>query len=325
MNYIKPSKLKPGDEVRVVAPAVSLSIISEECKKLAEQRLRNLGLNVTYGKNVYEKNEFDSSTIKQRIEDLHDAFGDKNVKAILTVVGGYNSNQILKYLDYDIIKNNPKILCGFSDITALQNAILKKTGLITYSGPHFSSFGMIKGFEYTLDYFKKVLMSNEIVKLVPPKEWSDDVWFMDQENRTFMENSGYNIINEGEAEGNIVGDNLCTFNLLRGTEFMPSLTDSILFLEDDEKSNSGLFDRDLQSLIHLHDFKFIKGIVIGRFQKKSDISLDVLTKIIKSKKELDNIPIISNVDFGHTSPRVTFPIGGKVKIIAKKGKAQITI
>ncbi len=325
MGYIKPPILKPGDEIRIVAPAVSLSIISEDCKKLAEERLINLGLKVTYGKNVYKKNDFDSSSIKERVQDLHDAFNDKKVKGILTVVGGYNTNQILSYLDYELIRNNPKVLCGFSDITALQNAILKKSGLITYSGPHFSSFGMIKGFDYTLNYFKKVLMSEEETEIIPSKEWSDDVWFLDQEKREFINNEGYKAINEGEAEGEIIGDNLCTLNLLQGTEFMPSLKGSILFIEDDDESNKGTFDRDLQSLIHLPDFKFVKGMVLGRFQKGSKIDSKILKEIIHSKKELSSIPIISNVDFGHTSPKITFPIGGKVKIISKNKGCKITL
>lgn len=90
-----------------------------------------------------------------RIKDLHEAFLDNNVKMILTAIGGYNSNQLLRYIDYDIIKNNPQIICGFSDITALLNAIYTKSGLVTYSGPHFSNFGMNKGLEYTIRYFNE--------------------------------------------------------------------------------------------------------------------------------------------------------------------------
>src|SRR5699024_2083738 len=155
---------------------------------------------------------------------------DKNVKAILTVIGGYNVNQILDYIDYDLIKENPKIICGFSDITALTNAIYAKAGMITYSGPHFSSFGMKKGFEYTEKYFKKMLMQSESIEIESSNEWSNDSWFKNQENRTFIKNVGMKIINEGEAEGKIIGGNLCTLNLLQGTEYMPDLEETILFI-----------------------------------------------------------------------------------------------
>ncbi|OIO43958.1 LD-carboxypeptidase [Candidatus Pacearchaeota archaeon CG1_02_39_14] len=320
-----PSKLKQGDEIRIIAPARSLQLIRENGKKWAEERLTSLGFKITYGKNVSEKDEFISSSIESRIEDLHEAFKDKNVKAILTVIGGFNSNQLLKYIDWNIIKENPKIFCGFSDITALQNAIFKKTQLVTYSGPAFATFGMKKGFQYAEEYFKKCLMENKPFEIQPSKEWSNDEWWIDQEKREFIKNPGYLVINEGEAEGTIIGANLCTFNLLQGTEFMPSLENSILFLEDDGESKDVNFDRDLQSLIHLPDFNKVKGIVIGRFEKESEMTDEKLIRIIKTKKELNHIPVISGADFGHCPPLITFPIGGKARISAKDNKAEITI
>lgn len=321
-------KLKAGDEIRVIAPSRSLSIVSEESRKIAIERLEGLGLKISYAKNVKEKDDFVSSSIESRVRDLHDAFSDKNVKGILTVIGGYNVNQILSYLDYELIKNNSKIICGFSDITALSNAIYQKTGLVTYSGPHFSSFGMLKGIEHTVEYFKKCLIEEGEFEIVPSKEWSDDKWFLDQDNREFVKNDGHQIINEGRAEGKIIGGNLCTLNLLQGTQFMPSLKDTILFLEDDDATGGDFpveFDRNLQSLIHLPDFSGVRGIVIGRFQKNGFISPDKLEKIIKTKKELENIPVIYGADFGHTTPAITFPIGGSARLVAEKGILELKI
>lgn len=133
------------------------------------------------------------------------------------------------------------------------------------------------------------------------------------------------MINEGNAEGTILGANLCTFNLLQGTEYIPSLDDSILFIEDDETSKSFDFDRNLQSLIHLPDFSEVKGIVIGRFQKASEMTNSLLTQIIKTKKELNNIPVLTNVDFGHTSPIISFPVGGTCKVEATKKSQSLRI
>jgi len=316
MKIIFPPKLKKGDEIRIVAPSRGLSIISKESIALAERRLNDLGLKVTYGKNVMEKNYDNSSSVKSRVDDIHDAFRDKNVKAILTVVGGYNTNQILSYLDYNLIKSNPKILCGYSDIAALQNAIFAKTGLVCYSGPHFSTFGMEKGFDYINESFKKAVFNEEPYSILPSKEWSDDLWFLDQKNRNFISNEGPFVINRGTAKGNIVGSNLCTFNLLQGTEFMPELKDSILFIEDDSESKPGNFDRDLQSLIHQPGFNEVRGILIGRFQTQSEMTKGIIKEILSSKKELKNIPIICDVDFGHTYPFATFPIGGYAEIYA---------
>jgi len=325
MDKIYPSKLKAGDEVRIVASARSMAIISKGTREIANKRFADLGLKLSFGKHIEESDEFISSSIQSRVEDIHDAFSDKNVKAILTVIGGFNCNQLLRYLDWDLIKKNPKIFCGFSDITALNNAIFAKTGLVSYSGPHYSTFGQELYFDYTLEYFKKCLLSDEPFLIKPSETWSDDAWYIDQKNRKLIKNSGFLIINEGEASGTVLGANLCTFNLLQGTEYFPDLKGSILFIEDDEESRRHHFDRDLQSLIHQPGFEGVKGIVIGRFQNASEMSNDILIKIIKTKKELDNLPVIACVDFGHTDPKITFPVGGEARLEVKNGMVKLEV
>lgn len=323
-----PSKLQAGDEVRIIAPSRSMTILGEDCKKLATERLEELGLKVTFGKHVMEADpDYMCASKDARVEDLNEAFKDKNVKAILTVIGGFNSNQLLDYIDYEAIKENPKIFCGFSDITALSNAIHAKTGLVTYSGVHYSSFGMLKGFEYSLEYFKKMFFQEDEFEVVSSKEWSDEAWFIDQENRHFEQNEGMYVINEGAAEGDIVGGNLCTLNLLQGTEYMPNIENKILFIEDDELSGPIFlmeFDRNLQSLMHMPEFKTVKGIVCGRAQKGSCMTKEKWFKIF-DKPELKNIPVIAGVDFGHTTPIITFPVGGHARIEANKDGAKLFI
>lgn len=325
---IIPEKIKSGDKIKVIAPSTSMKIISEETQAIAEAHFKEMGLIVTYGTNVLEMDEFGSSSIESRIQDIHEAFQDNSIKAIFPIIGGFNCNQLLRYLDYEIIKENPKIFCGYSDTTALQNAIFAKTGLVTYSSPAFSTFGMKRGCDYTIENFKKACFQSNTFEISPSKNWSDDQWYIDQEQRTFISNDGWKIWNSGEAEGTIIGGNLCTLNLLQGTEYMPSLRGSVLFLEDDDFVGSDShveFDRKLQSLIHLPDFDHVKAIVLGRFPKNCEISKEKLEKIIKSKKELANIPIISDLDFGHTTPHFTFPIGGKVQIKASENNSQIKI
>lgn len=324
-----PQKLKAGDEVRVIAPSRSMAILGEDCKKIATERLEALGLKVTFGKHVMEADsDYLCASIESRVEDLNDAFRDKNVKAILTVIGGFNSNQLLDYIDYEAIKENPKIFCGFSDITALSNSIHAKKGLVTYSGPHYSSFGMLKGFEYTMEYFKKMFFEDSEFEIESSKQWSDDAWFINQENREFLENDGMFIINEGVAEGNIVGGNLCTLNLLQGTPYMPDISNKVLFLEDDDMAGKIYlmeFDRNLQSLMHMPEFKSVKGIVLGRSQKATEMNKEKWIKLIKGKKELNNIPVIAGADFGHSTPIFTYPIGGYAKLEAKDGKINLEI
>jgi len=323
-----PDKIKRGDEIRIIAPARSLSILSEENIEGAKNRLENEGYKVTFSKHCKEKDLFMSSSIKSRVEDIHDAFRDDNVKALFSVIGGFNSNQILESLDYELIGSHPKILCGFSDITALANAITAKTGMITYSGPHFSTWAMEKEFEYNLEYFNKCLTGDEEFSVEPSASWTDDLWFLDQNNREIEPNEGFQVINEGRAEGRIFGGNLCTFNLLQGTGYMPDLSDSILFLEDDDLAGdySGAeFDRNLQSLIHQPQFHKVRGIVIGRFQKKSGMTMEKLRQIIQTKEVLKRIPILVDADFGHTNPLITFPIGGRAGMNLKNDGASLSI
>ncbi|WP_075982011.1 S66 family peptidase [Bacillus massilinigeriensis] len=319
------SKLQLGDEIRIIAPSTSAAIIKDEQLTIATERLHGLGFQVTYGTHIFEHDEFFSSSVDERVEDLHDAFKDPNVKGILTVLGGYNSNQLLNAIDYELIKRNPKVFCGYSDITALSLAIYRKTGLVTYSGPFFSTFGVKYGLDYTMESFLTALTNDAPYEIQPSSHWSDDPWYLDQEKREFIEQDSYLVIHEGEARGRLIGGNLCTMNLLQGTEYMPSLKNAILFIEDDYESHSLVFERDLQSLLQLPDAKDIKAVLIGRFQKDSNVTDEAIKKIIHSKPELQHIPVIANVNFGHVQPLATIPIGSMATVKANGQRTEIVI
>lgn len=325
MKAIFPEKLKRGDAVRVVAPSDSLSLIPEEVRGVAVGRFSDLGLDVSFGQHVYEVNEFDSSSIESRVSDLHDAFADTNIRGVFAAIGGYNSNQLLRYLDWKLIKKNPKVFVGYSDTTALQNAIYAKTGLVTYSGPAYTTFGQKRYFDYTLEYFKRCTFEEGAFNISPSELWTDESWYRNQDNRRAMKNNGWFVLNEGRARGTILGANICTFNLLQGTEYFPDIRNSILFVEDDAESKLGNFDRDMQSLIHLPHFDKVQGIVIGRFQKASEVKMEQLKKAIMAKEELRRIPVLANVDFGHTDPMITFPIGGTAELIVAGERTSLTI
>ncbi len=299
--------------------------LTEEFLRQTEKKMAQWGLAVTYGKHVRETDAFGSSSIESRVEDLHDAFRDPSIYMIHCLRGGFSSNQLLKHLDYDLIKQNPKILLGFSDITALGNAIYAKTGLVTYSGPSFYQFGFGKQLQYTFDCFEQCLFGDDPLTIRPSGKWADARYTPDAPDLPFEKNDGHWILQEGKADGTIIGGNLCTLNLLQGTEYMPSLNDSILFIEDDYESHERAFDRNLQSLIHLPEFKGVRGLVIGRFQKATKMTRKFLEQIIATKRELRGLPVIANADFGHTHPMFTFPIGGTARIQAQKGNVRIEI
>ncbi len=304
------NKLKIGDEVRVIAPSRNLTEVRQDIHHHAVDFWAREGLILTFSKNSREVNKFHSSSIASRVEDIHEAFLDPNVKMIITCLGGFNANQLLHYLDYDLIAKHPKILCGFSDITALLNAIYAKTGIVTYHGPHYGTFAFEQEAEYTRKAFFDCVMRDVPIVLTPSETAAK-----------------YHTIQKGYCEGTIVGGNLCTLNLLQGTPYMPDIRNKVLFLEDDNIMGDYFcyeFDRNLESLLQIGGADTIKGIVFGRFDDSCGLSVETITDIIQGKVSSD-IPVIFGADFGHVFPMFTFPIGGTVKISANKDGADIQI
>lgn len=304
------SKLKFGDEVRVIAPSRNLTEVRQDVHHHALDFWKREGFILTFSKNSREVGKFHSSSIASRVEDIHEAFCDPNVKMVITCLGGFNANQLLRHLDYDLIAKHPKILCGFSDITALANAIYARTGLVTYHGPHFSTFGFDKESEYTRKAFFNCVMKDAPIAVTPSETAAK-----------------YYTIQEGTCEGTIIGGNLCTLNLLQGTPYMPDIRDKVLFLEDDNIMGpyfSYEFDRNLESLLQIDGADTIKGIVFGRFDESCGLTIETITDIIQDKVPTD-IPVIFGADFGHVFPMITFPIGGTAKIYAGNDGAEIQI
>lgn len=322
MHIYTPQKLRPGDTIRIIAPSCAKSTINPAVLARAENEFKKLGLRVTWGTHTNETDAFECAPISSRIQDFHDAFSDPTVKAIFAVRGGYNSNQLLDHIDWNLIRNNPKIFCGFSDITALQNALLSQAGIISYSGPNFSTLGRSDMLDYTISYLKKCLFSSDSFTVEPSDLWEDLNVLNEQWPQA---SSGWQVLQEGTVEGTIIGGNLCTFNLLQGTRYLPGLKNKIVFIEEDYESKYQTIDRDLQSLVHLSGFNAIKGLVLGRFQRESQMTDERLLEMIKRKPQLATIPIITNVDFGHTEPKITFPIGGNAKMIANPDNPTIQI
>ena len=198
-----------NNEIRIVTSSGNLNMNEDDIDYI---KAKLKGYDITFGKNVNKSiPEYNCPSIEDRKNDIEEAFLDKNVKAIMIARGGALSNQLLDEIDYEIIQKNPKIIIGFSDATSLLNAIYSQTKLKTYYGPNFSVLAMRKGNDYTYEYLNKVLNNEEEYYINPAISWSSDKWYKDQDNRKFIKNNGMNIINEGNAEGTIIGGNLNTF------------------------------------------------------------------------------------------------------------------
>lgn len=323
MGYFPPA-LKSGDTIMVVAPTGGAACVAEATAAHAIQTLKELDINVKFSKHYKEEFLFSQDSIEKRVQDIHDAFSDPDVHGIFSIIGGMNSNQLLGKIDYELIKRNPKTFCGYSDITALQNAIYKMTGMVTFSGPHFQTLGIKKGNEYTVNMMRKALFERGDIAFLPSLHWSDDPWYLDQENRNFRSSPGTTVINAGSASGILVGGNLSTFQLLCGTHYLPDDQEIVLFAEEDDLVNDEAFDRLLQSVTENYQGK-LKALLVGRFQDPSNISPLDVKKFIDVNSHLKSIPVLSGLDFGHTSPMATIPVGARVSINATGDESNIII
>lgn len=190
-------------------------------------------------------------------------------------------------------------MLGYSDITVLLNAIYHKTGSINFYAPNFHTFRYINRNDETFQAIKNILMENY------------------QKKTLNLPSSKYWIINHGKGSGITIGGNLPSFQLLQGTQYMPSLKNKILFLEYDDMVGEYTldeFDRDLESLLQQNNSCEINGLIIGKFPIKAQVSKDKLNDIILSKSILTQIPVVANVDFGHVLPFVPIPVGGRMLI-----------
>ncbi|HEM3575063.1 TPA: LD-carboxypeptidase [Streptococcus suis] len=304
-------KLKKGDHIRVVSPSSSIERIGGfEANLAAKERLEELGFKLSFSEHYFENDMFDSAPIASRVADLEAAFADESVDAILTTIGGFNSNELLPYLDFDLIAQNPKIFCGYSDTTALLNAIYAKTGMETYMGPAYSSFKMDLGQQYQTEAWLKAVTQDSF-DLTPSLEWSSDAWYLPDAPRTFYPTE-WKVYNPGQASGIAIGGNISTLNLLTGTEFAPRPDEYILFLEEAEDDDYLIIARHLTALLQAYPNP--QALVFGRFPKETKMTEEILLAILDKHPILKKVPVLYDLDFAHTQPLFTITIGGQVEL-----------
>lgn len=332
-KLIKPKRLQPGDTIGIVSPSAPLAgLISHRVKK-GIKMLERLSFKVKIGRHALKITNHTAGSPKERAEDINNFFKDQNIKAIFSFIGGNHSNQILKYLDFNLIKKSPKIFLGYSDATVLHFAFYTQTNLVSFYGPvvltQFAENPEI--LPYTEEYFKKAIMGfKPIGKVTPSLKWTEEIldWFKEEDikrPRKMKKNEGWQWLKKGKAEGSILGGCISSMMHLRGTKYWPDFSNSILFLEipesiDDftkgespENIDAYLTDLELSGL-----FSKIKGMIIGRPFGYTKKQVTQLIRIIKERIKDYKFPILFNVDIGHTDPMITIPLGAKVKIDSYK-------
>ena len=293
-------KIKKGDMIGVIAPSSKIDKDDLEAINNSVLLMESTGLKVKFGRNAFKDTLGYSATPQEKAEDINEMFADKEVKMIFCVSGGFNSNSVFEYLDYEVIKNNPKPLCGFSDSTSLENVIYAKTGVITFNGPTFKA----------LTSWATPYAYEEVVKR-----------FMKGDMRLGQDDDEYITIKEGQAEGILVGGNLSLTNEMVCGNYSIDFTDKILFIEEFclETPPEGVSNY----LYHMKQngvFDKIKGIWVGNYDGSVAIE-KILLDVLEDKY---NFPIIKTNNFGHTEKKTVIPVGGKARIdTSKKVKIEI--
>jgi muramoyltetrapeptide carboxypeptidase len=320
MKTIKPPRLFPGQNLGIIALSTPAKNLKKEYRMRAYKRIKDLyGLNVIEAPNIDLEHGHTAGTIKERVKSLHDFFKRKDIHGIMSFWGGFNTHQVLEYLDYDLIKRNPKVLIGYSDTTNLLSAITHKTGLITFNGPAVITFAKPRVPDETIDCFRSLIVSNESHHPYSPStSYSDNQWWI-EDKMEFTSNTGLQAFRKGKAEGPIVGGNIGTLLLLVGTPYWPKMNGKILFIEDDEAENSKNLDRYFTQLRQMGVYDQISGMVVGRFPRCVGLyEEDSLNMILDEALKGYKFPVITEFDMGHTDPIMTIPIGAKVSIDASK-------
>ncbi len=329
MRLIKPPKLEIGDTIGLISPSAPLAGLVPHRAHKAIKTLESIGFKVKVGKNALKVAGYTAGYAKERAEDINSFFKDKEVKAIICFMGGNHSNQLLQYIDFDLVKKNPKIFVGYSDATVLHFAFYTQSNLVTFYGPaaltQFAENPRI--LKYTEEYFKKAVMDNKLVgKITPSSYWTDEIldWFEKADlkrPRKMRKNKGWKWLKKGKAEGPILGGCITSMMHLRGTKYWPDFKGSIFFWEIPESDcdftkgekienvDSYLTDLELSGV-----FKNIKAMIVGRFFGYSEKERKQLVEIIKRRTAKYRFPVLMNVDIGHTDPIITVPLGMKCRI-----------
>ena len=291
-----PARLSKGDTVGLISPA---SYIDDDALQRAYEHIEGLGLNVKPGRYLRAERGFLAGTDDQRLGDLHAMFGDSKVSAVWCARGGYGSARLLPRLNFNLIRRNPKILIGYSDITALLNAITRETGMVTYHGPVGSSDFT----EYTERYLRAAILEGEEWQaIVPPEDGVGDRY----------------IIRPGNASGQLWGGNLSLLAAVAGTDYAPPVEGNLLFIEEIGEKPYRI-DRMLTQLRQAWKLERAAGIVLGQFNDcepdKGDRSLSLRETLTGQLADL-GVPVAYGMPIGHIKDMCTLPVGARARFSA---------
>lgn len=330
---IKPERLRCGDKVAIVS--LSRGLLGEDFAvhklDIAKERLeKDYGLEVVVMPHALKGDDFLYKHPEARAKDLMDAFKDKSVKAIFNAIGGDDTIRLLPYIDFEVIKNNPKIFTGFSDTTA-NHFMMYKAGLVSYYGAsvmnNFAEYVKIN--DYTKDAIDNILFNPKDRYEIKPSPLcsfeKDKVWWkpenINMPRKFYKDKYGYEILQgEGKSEGILLGGCADVFTEIMGTKIWPSVEEwegKILFIETSE---TDMPDYQLCWLLRGLQaqgiFDVIKGIIVGKpaLEEKYEMYKEIYRKVVGFEANKPNLPIIYNVNFGHAEPIGIIPVGVRCEL-----------
>jgi muramoyltetrapeptide carboxypeptidase len=306
-SIVKPPCLNKGDVIGLVSPASAPSS-SEKIEK-SVRYLESLGYRVKVGKHAATVYGYLAGTDEERAADLNEMLHDRNVKAIFAVRGGYGTPRLLSLVDYRAVRRDPKIIVGYSDLTALQLALFRKAGLVTFSGPMAGVEMWEKIDPYTEENFWRVVTSTTRIGLLtnPPEEPTQT-------------------LRSGKATGRLVGGNLSLLVSLLGTPYAPNFKQSLLLLEETDEAPHRV-DRMLAQLTNAGIFEKIKGVLLGKFTdcvpKDPSQPYFATEEVLRQYAEKLQIPVLANLQYGHLPRKLTIPIGLKTRLDVSRGAVEV--
>jgi muramoyltetrapeptide carboxypeptidase len=309
LTLIKPGRLVPGQTVGVAAP--SSPPREPEGVRFAIDIVASLGFHVKPAAHLFDRAGYLAGDDRTRLADLHDLFADDTVDAIFCVRGGYGSSRLLPLLDYDLIQAHPKVLLGYSDLTALLLGIYQKTGLVTFHGPIAGQAYS----PYTLAEFKKVLFNPQ-----PPLALAAPPPFERREGQAERANRLTTLV-PGRVQGRLLGGNLSLVSHLVGTPYLPDLAGAILFLEDVGEAVYSI-DRMLTQLWLSGDLQKVAGIVFGKFTEPRPAEWAqnrLQEEVLAERVQALGIPAVMGLMIGHVDDQATLPLGCLAELDAGAG------
>ncbi|MEF9952878.1 MAG: LD-carboxypeptidase [Clostridium sp.] len=319
---IIPPKLKPGDTIGIFSPSSPITAIVPSRYARGKAYLEGKGFNILEGNLTGKRDFYRSGSIEDRANELNELIRNPNVKCIMSTIGGMNSNSLLPYIDYEALKANPKIIIGYSDVTALLLGIYAKTGVTTYYGPAIAaSFGEFPPFvDETYQYFSNILVEAKDYPytLPTPKMWTDEFinWVEQDSGKTGNPNKLVTL-QGGKSTGRLIGGNLNTISGIWGTPYMPDIREGYILLIEDCLKDAATIERSFSHLKLSGIFNKISGLILGKHEQFDNLGTGLAPyEILKEVIGEVTFPILAEFDCCHTHPMLTLPIGSTVELDA---------